>query len=182
MNKSQPKRFFDFFTAVKCLFTSELAVLGLFTDQNDRFSTHFIVPQLVKSLSFHTPEAWKGYPFRAESPHIGYYNYIRRYLRWFMINQRLVITRQKLGAHFYWSISHPPFAHLCTPTKSWRGKIQANWANQFSCVDKNAPCLFIHNWIVQSTIASAPAVSAQIFAILSRKFQLHFFQWKNFYN
>ena len=81
MNKSQPKGFFDFFTAVKCLFTSELAVLGLFTDQNDSLSTPFTVLQLVKSLPFHIPEAWKEYPIRAESPHIGYYNYIRKYLR-----------------------------------------------------------------------------------------------------
>ena len=81
MNKSQPKGFFDFFTAVKCLFTSELAVLGLFPDQNDSLSTPFTVLQLVKSLPFHIPEAWKEYPIRAESPHIGYYNYIRKYLR-----------------------------------------------------------------------------------------------------
>ena len=179
MNKSQPKSFFDFFTAVKCLFTSELAVLGLFTDQNDRFSTPFTVLQLMKSLPFHVPEAWKGYPIRAESPHIGYYNYIRKYLRWFMINQRLVITRQKLGAHFNWSISHPPFAHLCTPSKSWRGKIRANWANQFSCVDKNAPCLFIHNNSKHDCFSAGMCLRK--FAILKLKFQLHFVQWENFY-
>ena len=29
--------------------------------------------QLVKSLPFHIPEAWKRYPFRAEPPHTGHY-------------------------------------------------------------------------------------------------------------
>ena len=77
-----------------------------------------------------------------------------------MINQRLIITRQKLNTHFYWSISHPPFAHLSTPTKSWRAKIRANWANQFSCVDKNAPCLFIHNNSSKHDCFSAGCVCA----------------------
>ena len=72
----------------------------------------------------------------------------------------ILITRQKLNTHFYWSISHPPFAHLSTPTKSWRGKIQANWANQFSCVDKNAPCLFIHNNSSKHDCFSAGCVCA----------------------
>ena len=36
------------------------------------FSALYIL-QLVKSLPFYIPEAWKRYPFRAEPPRIGHY-------------------------------------------------------------------------------------------------------------
>ena len=49
-----------------------LALLGPFTDPNDRFPHPFVL-QRVKSLPFHIPEAWKRYPFRAEPPRIGHY-------------------------------------------------------------------------------------------------------------
>ena len=32
----------------------------------------FLIPKLVKSLPFYVPEAWKRYPFRAETPRIGH--------------------------------------------------------------------------------------------------------------
>jgi len=61
MNKSQPKRFFDFFTAVKCLFTSELAVLGL-------LQTKMTADSLPVSLYF---SLWNPYPFIYLKPEKG---------------------------------------------------------------------------------------------------------------
>ena len=54
-----------------------LALLCLFTDQNNRFS--YPIHQLIlgKSLSFYIPEAWKRYPFLVEPPCVGRY---REYL------------------------------------------------------------------------------------------------------
>ena len=48
-----------------------LALLGLFTDRNDRFLPLQIL-QLLKFLPFYTP-AWKRCPFRAEPSRIGHY-------------------------------------------------------------------------------------------------------------
>ena len=44
---------------------------GPFYRTNERFPYLFYILQLVKSLPFHIPEAWKRYPFRAEPPRIG---------------------------------------------------------------------------------------------------------------
>ena len=41
-----------------------IAVLGAFTDLNDRFPNPFYTLQLVKPLPFHIPETWKRTPFR----------------------------------------------------------------------------------------------------------------------
>ena len=38
-----------------------------------QISRPFHILQLVKSIPFHIPEAWKRYPFRAEPPRIGHY-------------------------------------------------------------------------------------------------------------
>ena len=55
-----------------------LALLCTFTYPNDRFPYPLIYFQLVKSLPFHIPEAWKRYPFRSEPSRIGHH---REYLR-----------------------------------------------------------------------------------------------------
>ena len=40
-----------------------LVLVDPFTDPNDRFPYPFFILLLVKSLPFHTPEAWKRYLF-----------------------------------------------------------------------------------------------------------------------
>ena len=54
-----------------------LALLGLFTDTNDRCPYPFIILPVVKSLPFHVPEAWKRYPSQAEPRCISHH---REYL------------------------------------------------------------------------------------------------------
>ena len=46
---------------------------GLFRKSKWQIFLSFHILLLVKSLPFHTPEVWKGYPFLAEPPRIGHY-------------------------------------------------------------------------------------------------------------
>ena len=64
----QKKRFLDFFTAIKCI----CYPLWAFRVNEWQISQPFQILQLVKSLSFHIPEAW-CVPRWAEPSRIGHY-------------------------------------------------------------------------------------------------------------
>ena len=53
--------------------TYPLALLGLLTGRNDRFSYPFMYFTFWRPNPFITPEAWKSYPFLAEPPRMGHY-------------------------------------------------------------------------------------------------------------
>ena len=55
------------------------------------FHTSFHILQLLKSLLFHIPEAWKDYPFWAEPPHMDY----REYPRGFCMDRLLMVMLHK---------------------------------------------------------------------------------------
>ena len=59
----------------------EIFFIGPFKYLNGRFLSPFYMPQLVKSLPFNIPKAWKRYPLRTEPPRIGHYReYPRRHI------------------------------------------------------------------------------------------------------
>ena len=58
----EPERFFNFFTAKKCI----VSPLGPFYRMKWQSFLPFHMLQVIKSLPFHIPEAWKRYPFWVE--------------------------------------------------------------------------------------------------------------------
>ena len=72
LNKNQSQKLYSFgrFKAIK--FICEPFWALLLTQTTDFPPSHIL--QLLKSLPFHVPEAYKRYPFRAEPPRIGHHS------------------------------------------------------------------------------------------------------------